>query len=741
MGDPAATSRVLRRQIRVTGQVQGVGFRPFVYRTARALRLAGFVRNDPAGVTIEAEGGIEGLDEFSRRLTGSAPALSRVEDVEIVGETAALGATDFAIEASDARRSDRGRVTVDTATCPECLAELRDPADRRHAHPFINCVSCGPRYTIVTDLPYDRPNTTMAGFPMCDACAAEYRDPADRRFHAQPVCCPDCGPRLSFDPPDGGDPIAAAARVLRAGGIVAVKGIGGFHLAVDATDEAAVDRLRRRKRRDAKPFAVIVADIETARRTAVLTPAGEAALRSPECPIVLAPRRECDLAPSVTKGSHRVGLMLPGTPEKHLLVAAVDRPLVMTSGNVTDDPLVKDDEEARRSLSDIADAFLVSDRPIERAVDDSIVIDGPSGLLPIRRARGMVPAPLALPVAAPRPGLATGGELKGTVAIVRGREAILGPHLGDLTFARAWRRFGRTVADLERLYDVAPTFIVADEHPDYRSHRYAAKRARADGIDLILVQHHHAHLASLLAEHGRTDRVIGIVCDGVGYGGDGTAWGGEILAGDLTGYERLGRLRPLRLPGGDVAVREITRIATAWRADAAGEARPSGPDSSGVGRLFDAAAAALGVATENRYEAMSGLLLEAAAAGADRVPPVEGLIRVVDGTVTSFELDHRPLVARLAKNDPVPVRAALFHEELAAALAAAAVRARRDTGLATVGLTGGVFANTRLTESLGSRLRSEGFTVLLHRLVPPNDGGIAYGQAAVAAAVLSQEGS
>ncbi|MEN8151534.1 MAG: carbamoyltransferase HypF, partial [Planctomycetota bacterium] len=629
----------------------------------------------------------------------------------------------------------RSRVTIDTATCPSCLRELRDPADRRFHHAFVNCVSCGPRYTIVTDLPYDRPNTTMAGFAMCDACAVEYADPSDRRFHAQPVCCPDCGPRLTWTGSGGGDPIDAAAAVIRDGGIVAVKGLGGFHLAVDATGEAAVLRLRVRKRRDAKPFAIMVADLDSARRLADLSPAGEAALASPESPIVLAPRRESAIAEGVTKGSHRVGIMFPCTPVQHLLLAAVGRPLVMTSGNVTDDPLVSDDDEAARDLGGIADAFLGNDRPIERAIDDSIVIDGPEGLLPIRRARGMVPAPLALPIAAPRPGLAAGGELKGAVALVREGEAILGPHLGDLTWARAWRRFERTVADLERLYDVRPTWIAADEHPDYRAHRYAARRSRADGIDLVLVQHHHAHLASLLAEHGRTDRILGIVADGVGYGGDGTAWGGEVLAADLGGYERLGRLRPLRMPGGDVAAKEITRLADAWRADIAGEELPAGPDSSGLGRLFDAAAAVTGLATENRYEAMSGILLEAAVGD-----PVEseGLVRVVDGSVTSFELDHRPLLARMERDDPVAVRAAAFHEEVAAGFAAAAVRAREETGLPVVGLTGGCFANTRLTASLARRLRDEDFEVLLHRLVPPNDGGIAYGQAAVAAAVLSE---
>jgi len=766
---PQIPVSLVGRVYRVTGQVQGVGFRPFVYRLARELAVSGDVRNDSAGVSVRAVATRAALDEFARRIVEDAPPLARVAAVVTVSEeSAAHAAGGFSIEPSDAAPADRGRIAIDTAVCDDCLSEMRDPADRRHRHALVNCTNCGPRYTIVRDLPYDRPATTMAAFPMCDACAAEYEDPGDRRFPAQPVSCPDCGPRLA--PIDGGeDPIRRAAALLADGAILAVKGLGGYHLAVDATNEAAVARLRAAKGRDAKPFAVMVPDLSGARRLADLSPPAEEALASPVAPIVLAPMRDdTALAPAVSAGCHRAGLMLPYTPIQHLLFDEGLGPLVMTSANRTDDPLVTDDVEVRADLDGVHDAVLSHDREIERAVDDSIAIDTGDGLLPIRRARGLCPAPLPLPIAAPTPGLAVGGELKSAVAVVRGGEAILGQHLGDLSRARAYRRFGRTIDDLLRLYDVAPEWIACDAHPAYLSHGFARRRSEETGVPLVVVQHHHAHLASLLAEHGRSDRAIGIVCDGVGYGGDGTAWGGEILVGDLEDYERFGRLRPLRLPGGDAAAKRTGRCAASWIFDTLGpeglshpalaralrddaereavggmlEADLRCPPSSGAGRLFDAAAALLGVCTENRYEAMSGLLLEAAASRATERPSGGGLLdlRERDGLL---EIDTRPLLSRLLDGigggEATEDLAYLFHDALADGLAGAAASGAEETGIEVVGLSGGVFCNVLLTDRLVQRLRAKGLAVLVHRQVPPNDGGIAYGQAAVAAARLSRE--
>jgi hydrogenase maturation protein HypF len=569
------------------------------------------------------------------------------------------------------------------------------------------------------------------------------------------------------------DPIRGAVRLLREGGIIAMKGLGGYHLVVDAANEAAVARLRRGKKRDHKPFAVMVRDVEAACRLASISDGAHVLLTSPVCPIVLAPRKDTDaIAPSVAPGTERLGVMVPYTPMQHLLLAegAGDAAgLVMTSANMSDDPLISDDEEARRRLAGMSDAILTHDRPIERAVDDSIVIDAPWGVLPIRRGRGLVPIPLLLPVPAPRPGLCAGGELKNTVAVVTGDAAVLSQHLGDLTYSLAYRRFEKTIDDLLRLFDVAPEWIACDAHPQYLSHQSATGLAADRGLDLIAVQHHHAHLASVLAEHGRSDRIIGLICDGVGYGADGTAWGGEVLVGDLCGFDRVGRLRPLRLPGGDAAARETGRCGLSWLADTLGActadspaARRMMPDderrdtifgllqrdlncppSSGLGRLFDAAAALLGVCDYNHYEAMSGMLLEAAASRAVSHPSGEGLIeiRATDGADGPFELDHRPLLQRLfdlmETGSGTETMAWLFHDAVADGLARAATTAagREDAG--TVALSGGVFCNTLLTELVATRLRSAKIEVLIHGAVPPNDGGIAFGQAAIAAASMA----
>ncbi|MFO0836796.1 MAG: carbamoyltransferase HypF [Phycisphaerales bacterium] len=765
-------------ELHVTGQVQGVGFRPFVFRIATRLGLTGMVRNDASGVVIELFGDPPGLDEFLRCLSAECPPLARIDTLRRRAIEAPSAPPSFEIaESQHQGRPDR--VTVDSATCADCLREMLDPADRRRGHALINCTNCGPRYTIVNDVPYDRPLTTMAAFPMCERCLAEYRDPHDRRFHAQPTCCTSCGPSLGFVDA-GGElhtaAIAAASDALTRGQIVALKGLGGYHLAVDATNEAAVARLRARKRRDHKPLALMVDSIETARSLVELSPEAERLLTSPAAPIVLASRRgEGGIASGVAPGMHRLGVMLPHTPIQHLLSQRVHRVLVMTSANLSDDPLITDDCDARARLSAIADAFLTHDRPIARAVDDSIVLDAPLGLLPLRRARGYVPTPIRLPIAADRPGLCLGGELKSTVAIVDADHAVLSQHLGDLNHTLAFERFRTTIEDLLRLYRVSPAWIARDAHPGYLSHRYADTLGRRWGVPIIDVQHHHAHMAAVLAEHGRTDAAVGLICDGVGFGSDGTSWGGEALVGNLASFRRVGRIRPLALPGGDAAAKQTGRCALSWLLDSLGpdaintpiarrvvpadaERNAIGamlarnlncPPSSGLGRLFDAAAALLGVCEFNHFEAMSGMRLEAIASSTQlREPSGRRLsdgaselvcVREQGGLV---ELDHRPLCRRLVQGieggEPIELLARIFHEVVASMLASAAIKAARDASLSCVVLSGGVFCNARLASLVHQELTRAGLEVLMHRQVPANDGGIALGQAAVAASVLRQ---
>jgi hydrogenase maturation protein HypF len=778
MSPHLAANETELRAWRIQGQVQGVGFRPFVYRLATELGLSGAVGNDASGVTLEAWGELGALDALERRIVSDAPALARIDRMERVRcDGAAPAARPFRIVESDHTPAERGRVTVDAAVCDDCLREMRDAADRRFRHALVNCTNCGPRFTIVRDLPYDRPLTTMAGFPMCRPCAEEYADPGDRRFHAQPTCCPTCGPRLGLIRPDGsalrGDPIEAAAALLRQGRVLAMKGLGGYHLVADATSEAAVGRLRRGKRRDYKPFAVMVRALVDAERIVRLSEAARGLLASPVSPIVLAPRRDetgADaVAPSVAPGCHRLGIMLPYTPMQHLLFDEGLGPLVMTSANLSDDPLISDDADARARLAEICDALLLHDRPIERAVDDSIVIDAPFGILPIRRARGLVPTPLTLPVPAREPGLCVGGELKGAVTVVRGDQAVLGHHLGDLTYTLAYERFERTIEDLLRLFDVAPRWVACDAHPGYLSHQHARRLAAERDLELITVQHHHAHLAALLAEHGRIEPIVGLIRDGVGYGADGSAWGGEVMVGDLAGYERVGHMRPLRLPGGDAAARRTGRCAASWIFDTLGAEAFDGslaarlleyeterdavrsmlehdlncPPSSGMGRLFDAAAALLDLCAYNHFEAMSGMSLEAAAIRAAERPSGGGfvLLREPAAPMGPFQLDHAPLLRRLLDGLETGADAGalswLFHDALADGLARAAIRVATERGLTAVGVSGGVFCNTLLTELVRERVEQAGLEVLAHASVPPNDGGIAYGQAGVAARLTS----
>jgi hydrogenase maturation protein HypF len=752
------SASIQRVRVRVEGVVQGVGFRPFVHRLAGELELAGFVRNDERGAVIEAEGESASIDTLLRRLVADAPPLAQVElaGTELM-QTCGDGGFVIA-ESASAGRPD-AQVSPDTATCEACVRELFDPADRRHRYPFINCTDCGPRFTIVRGVPYDRRLTTMAGFTMCDACAAEYHDPADRRFHAQPNACPDCGPQLqlrgtvplSADDVRGTVPLSGAVAVLKAGGIVAVKGIGGFHLACLAGDERAVAALRARKHREEKPFALMVRDVATADELVRVGPLEAALLGGRDRPIVLAPRRPgASVAAAVAPLTPELGVMLPYSPLHHLLLADVGEPLVMTSGNVSDEPIAYQDDDALQRLNGIADAFLLHDRPIETRTDDSVLRLARGRPLPLRRSRGAVPSLLALPVPAARHVLACGAELKSTFCVSRGRRAWVSHHIGDLKNVETLGSFETGVAHFERLFAVAPEIVAHDLHPDYLSTTYALAR---EGVERIAVQHHHAHLAACLAEHGETGPAVGAIFDGAGLGIDGTVWGGEILAGDLRGFERVGHLRPVALPGGDRAAREPWRMACAWRVAAGGDPRPlpgvdeqrwqavaqiaetglMSPPTTSVGRLFDAVAALCGLRLEVTYEGQAAMQLEAAydagEAGAYPLPVTDG---VLDARETILAIDGD--VGRGVGAGTIATR---FHNALADATAAECARVAAERGTELVVLSGGAFQNRRLLERCSARLERAGVRVLVPERLPPNDGGVAFGQAAVAAATLS----
>jgi hydrogenase maturation protein HypF len=764
----AATQRV---RVRVEGVVQGVGFRPYVHRLAVELGLNGFVRNDARGAVIEVEGPAEAIDALLARLPAEAPPAAVIEAVEREA-VPPRGEQGFGIVESARAGTPDAQVSPDIATCEACLRELFDPADRRHRYPFINCTDCGPRFTIVRGVPYDRPLTTMAGFTMCEACAAEYADPSNRRFHAQPNACPACGPTLHLavrgsdpltrDPGRGrrssgarevrgSDPLSAAAAVLREGGIVAVKGIGGFHLACLAGHEEAVARLRSRKHREEKPFALMAPDLEAARELVELGPVETALLVGRDRPIVLSRRRrDARVAPAVAPRSAELGVMLPYSPLHHLLLADVGEPLVMTSGNVSDEPIAYTDDDALERLAPIADLVLLHDRPIQTRVDDSVLRVAAGRPLPLRRSRGAVPSLLALPMPATRHVLACGAELKSTFCLARGRRAWVSHHIGDLKTAETLASFQEGVRHFERLFAVTPEIVAHDLHPDYLSTTYALAR---EGVEHVAVQHHHAHLAACLAEHGEPGPAVGAIFDGTGLGTDGTVWGGEVLVGDLRGFERAGHLWPVPLPGGDQAVREPWRMACAWL-KAAGDERPldaidserwravgrlvetglAAPVTTSVGRLFDAMSALCGLRTEVTYEGQAAMELEAACDPSER--------GAYEFDVVAGVLDARPTIldARrdLTRGLDVGVVATRFHHALADATADDCARLAGDRGLDTVVLSGGAFQNRRLLERTASRLSAAGLRVLVPARLPPNDGGIAFGQAAVAIA-LAQE--
>jgi hydrogenase maturation protein HypF len=710
--------------VRVRGLVQGVGFRPFVHGLAVRHRVGGFVLNDGEGVVIEAEGESRSLDALLADLRAEAPPLARIAAVESE-PAAARGERRFAI-APSAPGVGAAPVPFDVATCDDCLGELFDPADRRHRYPFVNCTNCGPRFTIVLRTPYDRANTTMAGFEMCAACRAEYTDPSDRRFHAEPIACPDCGPRLSMD-------LEEAIRILCAGAILAVQGIGGYHLACDAASEAAVARLRERKLRERKPFAVMTADPGS---LVLLDETELALLEGPERPVVLARRRDgASVAASVAPGTEWLGVMLPYSPLHHLLAADFGGPLVMTSGNRSSEPIVYEPGEAHRRLAGIADAFCDHDRPIHRRCEDSVVRAG----FPVRRSRGHAPQALPLPVPCRRPVVAVGAHLASTFCVAREDEAFMSAHLGDLDSELALRSFGRDLELYLEMLDTEPRLVAHDLHPGYLSTRWALDRP---DLEPIGVQHHHAHAAACLAEHGETGETLALVFDGTGYGPDGTLWGGEVLRCDLAGYERVAHLDPVPLPGGEAAIREPWRTAAAYL-EAAGRPVPferwpavrnslavNAPLSSGMGRLFDAVSALLGVCERSTYEGQAAIELEQLAGGtrADPYP-----CRTSDGGIAGADL-VRAAHDELAAGRPRAEIAAAFHEGVAAVATAAAVAGSEAGGPRTVVLSGGCFQNLRLLGSTTRRLEEQGLRVLSHRRVPPGDGGISYGQTAVAAA-------
>lgn len=755
---------IQRQAIQIRGQVQGVGFRPFVYRLAQRYGLSGFVRNDGAGVDIEVQGSAQAVADFLTDLR-QPPPLARIDTLLINAlpldfteppQAFSIAATCGGITTAD--------ITPDTAICASCLTELFDPHDRRYRYPFINCTDCGPRYTITAQLPYDRPNTSMAGFALCPSCEREYRDPADRRFHAQPNACPVCGPQLNLldatgQPLNVSDVIAATLERLLAGEILAIKGLGGFHLVCDAQNAATVTRLRQRKQRDAKPFAIMVAN------SASLTPWIESneieqqLLQSPQRPIVLLRQSAASLQnlPDIAPGLAHLGVMLPYTPLQYLLFhEAAGRPtgtawlaqphslrLIMTSANPGGEPLVIGDEEAVQRLQGIADGFVTHNRAILARCDDSVLALGPEKPCFIRRARGYTPQAIRLPQAGPSV-LALGGFLKNTICLTRDDRAYLSPHIGSLDNAETCRALEEAVVHLQDILRITPERIACDLHPDFPSSRLAAMYAAERNLPCIAVQHHHAHIAAVMAENGLQESVLGLALDGVGLGTDGGIWGGELLQADGSHFQRLGHLRPMPLPGGDRAAREPWRLAVATlhllgRDDTALERFGSKvllirqmlekgintPETSSAGRYFDAAAALLGVCEINAYEGQAAMELEALAHRHGVSAPLANGFQLTDDGV----LDLLPLLAWLAEGVEPAVGAACFHATLALALTEWVRWAGEKSGIRQVALGGGCFLNRLLTAQIQSLLEAAGWRVLTAERVPPNDGGLSLGQA------------
>jgi len=759
----------------VRGVVQGVGFRPFVYRLAQEERLTGFVGNDTDGVNIEIEGPEKRVEAFLVRLRSQAPALARIDSVT-VREMALAGDSGFQIIASEVLGKVSTGIPADAATCPDCLRELLDPRDRRYRYPFINCTNCGPRFTITRRIPYDRPQTSMAKFTMCEACQREYDDPLNRRFHAQPNACWKCGPRVwlmqeaDSASVSGEEAVKQTIQMLMAGKIVAIRGVGGFHLSVDATNQAAVMRLRDRKRRYGKPLAIMVRDLEAAHQVCVLTAEEEALIITPARPIVLARRRDgCRIAEGVAPGIPWLGIYLPYAPLQHLLFADPRvHALVMTSGNLSEEPIAIDNVEARTRLGGIADAFLMHDREILQRCDDSVaaVVDGAPQL--VRRARGFVPIGVELPFDVP-PLLAVGGHLKNVFALARGRFAYQSQHLGDLENLIGLEFFRESLDHLMRTFEIEPEIVAHDLHPGYLSAAWAREWAQERGLKLIAVQHHHAHVAGCMAEHGLTGKEIGLALDGTGYGSDGKIWGGEVLIASLTGFERFAHLEYVPMPGGEAAIKEPWRMALgalhAARFDVESEelmrlvgARENEarvlarmmdrgvnvPLTSSLGRLFDAVAAVVLGRRVVDYEAQAAIELEGLAV--DEPDDVPGYALEFTGGDWAARVPMKMSTASLWRELLTDLQigmdktriAARFHTGVAEGFVKAAMLARSATGISQVMLSGGCMHNRRLARLLRVKLETEGFEVYQHRNVSPGDGGLSYGQVVVAAAMLSQ---
>jgi hydrogenase maturation protein HypF len=764
-----------------------------VYQLATRLQLGGFVRNRMGTVEIEVEGTADALERFLAELGDQPPPLAQIEH-RSCKPVPPRGELQFRIERSEADTTSAVFISPDVVVCRACLAEMFDPADRRYRYPFLNCTNCGPRLTIIRGAPYDRSRTTMAVFPVCAACRAEYEDPANRRFHAQPTACAECGPHLqaldaSGRPIEVADALLWFVTAIREGKTGALKGLGGYHLVCDGRSASAVAELRRRKHRDEKPFAIMVADAATAEVICEVDASERALLESPAAPIVLLRKRAPAYEPEALATGQRsplltlpartavvdevaprnpyLGVMLPYTPLHHLLVRAADGvPLVMTSGNRSDEPIAYLDEDAVERLAGIADVFLIHNRPIHVRCDDSVtrVIDGMES--PVRRSRGYAPRPIELPMACPCPILATGGQLKATFALGRERQAFVSHHMGDLDYYEAYTAFVRDVGLYEELFAVRPEWLIHDLHPDYATTRYAHERAAREGMRLLTAQHHHAHMASCMAEHGLTGPVIGVSFDGTGYGTDGAVWGGEFLVGDYLQFRRTAHLRYVGMPGGERAIREPWRMAVAHLkdADAANEPfkarvlltdlraiehmlarRFRTPLTSSAGRLFDAVASLAGVRDRVSYEGQAAVELESLASRTAPCGAYPFCIERSPGKDSAEPLllvDTRPLIRAIAedahRNIPAALIARRFHTTLVDIIANICARIREATQLTTVVLSGGVFLNALLTCETCARLRNDGFSVYRHRLVPPNDGGLSLGQLAIAAATLAE---
>ncbi len=761
---------VVRERISVGGIVQGVGFRPFVYRLAHELALTGRIVNTVHGVEIEAQGRLENVDRLVKSLKTDAPPMATVGNIRRKKINPADG-KEFRIENSPGGEGRTAPVAPDSAVCGDCLAEMRDNSDRRWRYPFINCTNCGPRYTIIAGIPYDRPNTTMAAFTMCPACRQEYEDPLNRRFHAQPNACPVCGPRAwlaapdgsELSIPDGEDPLHVAGRLLRQGHVLAVKGLGGFHLAADATSEQAVATLRARKRRQGKPFAMMLPDLAAVEQICKTNKLERDYLQSPARPIILLAKKKrpmVELAKKISPGMEEHGLMLAYTPLHYLLLqAAGNVPLVMTSGNMSDEPIVIDNERALDRLGRLADYFLLHDRPIRTRNDDSVMRRMGRKVFPLRRSRGFAPRPVRLTRKLP-PVLAVGGQLKNTVCLVRGHDAFISQHVGDIDGGDSYRFFVDTVEQMLRLFELDPDRVACDMHPAYQSSRWARSLS---GKRVVEVQHHHAHIVSCMADNGIAGKVLGVALDGTGYGPDGTIWGGEFLAADEKGFERLGHLPLCMLPGGETAIRHTWRTARALFSSAMGTEKLdqlgielwdrvggealaavdrmiatgiNSPLSSGCGRLFDAVAALTGVRTEALYEGQAAVELEALASrtSSAKARKYEFALDESGGMAVP---DLAPMLAEIAGDCAAGVEPQLiargFHDCLVNVIAAVCERLSHKSGLDRIVLSGGVFNNRLILEGLSSRIRGLGLRVYSHRQVPPGDGGISLGQAIIAA--------